>query len=210
MRVHDTLECKSPRAECSMARMQVLYGKVKLAKVKHKQLSMRHANCTSGLAFCPCGVAHTSRQGARRVCCPHTCGACGGKKCELRPGGKASCCVGPIVQSGHRCMDSRDTACFETFNDSAKVRVARGVQKLSDSVSTLAADLPGLPTTAEAHRQPLREAWLSLTALMFQQHHLPLSDFGIGRSGSWSREVIPDRLMNKSFFGAEAPKLADE
>ena len=38
------------------------------------------------------------------VCCPTTCGTCGGVGCSLRPGGSA-CCGGPIRAAGLSCND---------------------------------------------------------------------------------------------------------
>jgi hypothetical protein len=32
--------------------------------------------------------------GGGKVCCPKTCGTCGGKGCASRPGGPNNCCVG--------------------------------------------------------------------------------------------------------------------
>ncbi|CAE7813493.1 unnamed protein product [Symbiodinium sp. CCMP2592] len=42
------------------------------------------------------------------VCCPASCGSCGGEACSNFPGGSENCCHRPIVGSGRKC--SADTA----------------------------------------------------------------------------------------------------
>jgi len=37
------------------------------------------------------------------ICCPKSCGQCGGKGCEQQPGGRASCCGWDILKAGRRC-----------------------------------------------------------------------------------------------------------
>jgi len=44
------------------------------------------------------------------VCCPKSCGVCGGYGCETRPGG-ANCCAYPIKASGNVCRSDWDTHC---------------------------------------------------------------------------------------------------
>ena len=39
------------------------------------------------------------------ICCPTTCGTCGGSGCGARPGGGSDCCGGQIVASGVSCDD---------------------------------------------------------------------------------------------------------
>ncbi len=39
------------------------------------------------------------------VCCPLSCGTCGGDGCGARPGGGADCCTGPILSSGAMCTE---------------------------------------------------------------------------------------------------------
>jgi hypothetical protein len=48
--------------------------------------------------------------GGGKVCCPKSCGSCGGKGCSSRPGGASNCCVGNgkttfISGSGKMCSD---------------------------------------------------------------------------------------------------------
>jgi len=38
-----------------------------------------------------------------RACCLKSCGSCGGKRCNTRPGGNAGCCSGAIKNSGRVC-----------------------------------------------------------------------------------------------------------
>lgn len=40
------------------------------------------------------------------TCCAASCGVCGGQGCGGREGGSASCCFGPIQQSGLSCTDN--------------------------------------------------------------------------------------------------------
>lgn len=40
------------------------------------------------------------------VCCASSCGACGGKGCGNRPGGKQNCCATSIIGSRRRCNSS--------------------------------------------------------------------------------------------------------
>lgn len=42
-----------------------------------------------------------------RVCCPVTCGGCGGKGCEYLPGGEAECCRLPILGTERACTEYR-------------------------------------------------------------------------------------------------------
>jgi len=37
------------------------------------------------------------------ACCPASCGECGGKGCQSRPGGKEACCAGAIRSSARTC-----------------------------------------------------------------------------------------------------------
>ena len=41
--------------------------------------------------------------GARSVCCARKCGACGGSRCNKRPGGGKMCCSGPILADKKSC-----------------------------------------------------------------------------------------------------------
>lgn len=45
------------------------------------------------------------------VCCPTSCGSCGGPACADRPGGNSECCTGRITDSGISC-DSATAPCI--------------------------------------------------------------------------------------------------
>lgn len=70
-------------------------------------------------AFCACGVQHASRVHRVRVCCALGCGTCGGARCQLRPGGNTSCCLGPIKRRGRRCAAPHETGCFQATGRTA-------------------------------------------------------------------------------------------
>ena len=40
------------------------------------------------------------------ACCPAACGECGGKGCELRPGGRSHCCAGAVHADGNICGEN--------------------------------------------------------------------------------------------------------
>ena len=46
------------------------------------------------------------------TCCPKSCGQCGGRGCEQRPGGSRSCCGFDINRAGHRCEASEPPCIF--------------------------------------------------------------------------------------------------
>ena len=58
-------------------------------------------------ACCADGVKNSSGE----VCCPSSCGTCGGDDCGDQTGG-ADCCVGPIKNSGVTCVNGDDVACI--------------------------------------------------------------------------------------------------
>ena len=39
----------------------------------------------------------------QKVCCPASCGACGGSGCGSRPGGAENCCTSHVLRSGNSC-----------------------------------------------------------------------------------------------------------
>jgi len=45
------------------------------------------------------------------VCCPTSCGTCGGRECASSPGGATDCCAGSIWLSGLSC-DDYDAPCL--------------------------------------------------------------------------------------------------
>lgn len=76
----------------------------------------KHACCTSRILrsgrICgrdapPCVHRKTSPTATRvcnhMVCCPASCGSCGGARCGARPGGKRNCCTSVIMRSRRRC-----------------------------------------------------------------------------------------------------------
>lgn len=46
------------------------------------------------------------------VCCPASCGVCGGTGCGERPGGQDNCCVGSILASGRKCNGMTSSSCI--------------------------------------------------------------------------------------------------
>lgn len=49
-----------------------------------------------------------------QVCCPKTCGACGGRRCHKRPGGGSNCCSTPILRKQYRTCDKYPAPCIRT------------------------------------------------------------------------------------------------
>eukprot|EP00750_Incisomonas_marina_P007110 INCI14767.2.p1 GENE.INCI14767.2~~INCI14767.2.p1 ORF type:complete len:230 (+),score=44.66 INCI14767.2:179-868(+) len=56
-------------------------------------------NCTSGMLSAD-----------KTVCCPKSCGECGGGSCNTRPGGKENCCELEIKATGKACSQN-DAPC---------------------------------------------------------------------------------------------------
>ena len=50
--------------------------------------------------------------GADGVCCPSSCGKCGGLDCAELPGGHASCCPAGLIAAGHYCTTIEETSCL--------------------------------------------------------------------------------------------------
>ncbi|CAN0424132.1 unnamed protein product, partial [Ascophyllum nodosum] len=46
------------------------------------------------------------------VCCPESCGSCGGSRCSSRPGGASECCTSYIKSVGPKCGDSGSAPCL--------------------------------------------------------------------------------------------------
>lgn len=46
---------------------------------------------------------------SENACCPASCGVCGGRNCQKRPGGDD--CCGGVLLAGRNCTDAHDTAC---------------------------------------------------------------------------------------------------
>lgn len=55
-----------------------------------------------------CEVGRADNKG--QICCPRTCGLCGGPNCASRPGGSAACCEADIVTAGKSC-DQHEAPC---------------------------------------------------------------------------------------------------
>jgi len=49
---------------------------------------------------------------AGRFCCGSSCGRCGGRGCQNRPGGGNSCCTNQITRSGRRCVGRNMQNCI--------------------------------------------------------------------------------------------------
>ena len=62
------------------------------------------------VSYCSNGI----RDGS--VCCPSSCGQCGGAGCGDFPGGATQCCYSVITLSGVICQTSSDTACIVPGN----------------------------------------------------------------------------------------------
>lgn len=45
------------------------------------------------------------------ACCASSCGRCGGRGCNRRPGGGRRCCSGHITRTSRMCTDKDDTVC---------------------------------------------------------------------------------------------------
>jgi len=65
---------------------------------------------TSSGNWCSMGVTNTNQD--TTVCCPASCGTCGGDGCGGRPGGAENCCTGHIVRSNSFCTSDGDTSCI--------------------------------------------------------------------------------------------------
>ena len=95
---------------CEDHPMRATYARVwaqsHVQKCKQRALATLAApqapKCARGLRY---GQAPTA------VCCPASCGTCGGPGCASRPGGRANCCRPQILHSGRRCSSANDTAC---------------------------------------------------------------------------------------------------
>eukprot|EP00419_Tripos_fusus_P025424 CAMPEP_0172707542 /NCGR_PEP_ID=MMETSP1074-20121228/50029_1 /TAXON_ID=2916 /ORGANISM="Ceratium fusus, Strain PA161109" /LENGTH=198 /DNA_ID=CAMNT_0013530367 /DNA_START=104 /DNA_END=701 /DNA_ORIENTATION=+ len=48
----------------------------------------------------------------KNVCCPKSCGKCGGRGCETRPGGPRACCTQNIEPTRRICQTSGETKCI--------------------------------------------------------------------------------------------------
>jgi len=60
-----------------------------------------HPKCESGIL-----------SWSKNVCCPKSCGRCGGPGCERRPGGPNACCTQNIEPTRKICQTSGQTACI--------------------------------------------------------------------------------------------------
>jgi len=60
--------------------------------------------------FCRDGIRN-HQSGGGRICCPRSCGTCGGSGCGGRPGGTNRCCAGRINERNRVCSGPSQTAC---------------------------------------------------------------------------------------------------
>jgi len=54
----------------------------------------------------PCPKGGIAGSHGLHMCCPASCGECGGRRCELRPGGAEACCASAIHKSRRLCSDA--------------------------------------------------------------------------------------------------------
>ena len=101
-------------ARRTSARRAILICAVVVAKEMGQAIASRREYPDS-FAFCATGIALTSNSGLR-VCCSSVCGACGGKSCADRPGGRSACCVSDIVHANRICRGDTDTSCLSYFH----------------------------------------------------------------------------------------------
>lgn len=112
------------------------------------------------------------------VCCPRSCGSCGGHGCGSLPGGAAACCAGGIIASGRVCSSDPPPCAMsgggggwpppEPTNKTVGVSVSVGqavIATVSDrfvsynldsgwvSVQTTRHCQPALPHSASKHRE---------------------------------------------------------
>lgn len=57
------------------------------------------------------GMCQTGIRGGR-FCCAASCGTCGGRGCQNRPGGGNSCCTNQLRRSGRRCSRPNMESCM--------------------------------------------------------------------------------------------------
>merc|ERR1719305_111230 len=57
-------------------------------------------SCAAGGIVGKVAARYTQSVGGSKVCCPSSCGTCGGPGCASSPGGKSNCCVGNGYEYG--------------------------------------------------------------------------------------------------------------
>jgi len=68
-----------------------------LPEVNDDALSLLQFSAKGGANLCTTGL----KKG--RFCCGKSCGTCGGRGCQNRPGGERACCLADIKASGRKC-----------------------------------------------------------------------------------------------------------
>ena len=79
-----------------------------VAKLAPSALVAKEATDGIPLQFCQSGLMNLGGN----VCCPRTCGQCGGEGCSERGGGGGNCCVDSIHESGTVCGTATDLQCI--------------------------------------------------------------------------------------------------
>ena len=79
-----------------------------VAKIVPSALVAKEATDGIPLEFCQSGRMNLGGD----VCCPSSCGECGGDGCSERDGGSGNCCVDPIHASGKVCGTGTDLKCI--------------------------------------------------------------------------------------------------
>jgi len=52
------------------------------------------------------------------VCCPKSCGTCGGAGCSTRPGRGSACCTGKVSTAGKSCLVTAAAPCVRNCDES--------------------------------------------------------------------------------------------
>jgi len=77
-----------------------------------------------------------------RFCCGSSCGTCGGRGCQNRPGGKRACCLSDIRASGRKCNGRNMQNCLMP-----KQNTGRGMGRSMGRMGMGAGPEPAVPPT---------------------------------------------------------------
>lgn len=80
-----------------------------LSATKTTRVITTKSQCDDPDPTCEHGI-----QGPQGVCCPETCGECGGVGCGTRPGGAHDCCGGMILGAGRSCSTNAPPCVVES------------------------------------------------------------------------------------------------
>lgn len=124
------------------------------------------------------------------LCCAASCGTCGGKDCQKRPGGSQMCCYSAIKKSGVQCENGGQVACI----------VPRSSAVQSEEVTKPGAE-DADPGTAVLHEDEHEEQhepgppWLLLYSAWIPSYNMSADRPGIAAA----RQLImaPDRLVGE-------------